>query len=321
MKKEQDIEVNQSSSSGGEEDIKENTTNHARAWIAVLVVVLVVLAAGGFFGWRAYDSHRMSVAQSDCSVALNDAKTARRSHDSYAEGEASDAMAIDVKQLKDKGTHDALARALERQVPALSCSAVDCGALEGQTTANAKGAAWYRTQTGVLKTRVKAVLDSRTDLLVDQAKALLKSSDGKVADNETREALAKAIDARDEKAIASATKQVNDSVAAKRKADEEAKARAEAEAAAAAAAQAQAAQAAQNTVPSYTPSYSTGGGSQSYQQSAPSTPAPATGQGSGTGSGSGSSGDDGWINPPSNSLPPDQQCLVFGCPPGYEFKG
>ena len=85
-----------------------------------------------------------------------------------------------------------------------------------------------------LKTATKAVTDSKLDKTVDDANALYKETDGRVADDKTREILLKAVKARDTDAIAKAVKEVNESKAAKEKADAEAKARAEQEAAAAA---------------------------------------------------------------------------------------
>ena len=85
---------------------------------------------------------------------------------------------------------------------------------------------------------VKAVEVSRLDKTVDDAEALYKATDGKVQDDKTRDALTKAVKSRDAAAIAKAVKAVNDSKAAKEKADAEAKAKAEQEAQAQAAADA-----------------------------------------------------------------------------------
>ena len=82
-----------------------------------------------------------------------------------------------------------------------------------------------------LKTATKAVTDSKLDKTVDDANALYKETDGRVADDKTREILLKAVKARDTDAIAKAVKEVNESKAAKEKADAEAKAKAEQEAA------------------------------------------------------------------------------------------
>lgn len=129
-------------------------------------------------------------------------------------------------------------------------------------------AAWYEKHAGSLKKAVDAVNDSKLAKTIDTAKTLLESSNGNVQDDKTREELSKAIEAKDEAAIAKASKAVNDSIAAKQKADEEAKAKAQAEAdaKAAAAANAQTQQQQYNyqqsqPQQSWTPSYPYGGGS------------------------------------------------------------
>ena len=102
-----------------------------------------------------------------------------------------------------------------------------------------------------LKTATKAVTDSKLDKTVDDADALYKETAGKVADDKTRETLLKAVKARDAEAIAKAVKAVNDSKAAKEKADAEAKAKAEQEAAAQQAQASQSQSAPQRQTPSY----------------------------------------------------------------------
>ena len=91
------------------------------------------------------------------------------------------------------------------------------------------------------------------------ADGLYKATEGNVQNEKTREALKQAIAKRDAGAIAKAVKSVNDSKAAKEKADAEAKAKAEqeaqAQAAAEAAAQAQTQQSYSAPQQSYTPSY------------------------------------------------------------------
>ena len=78
-----------------------------------------------------------------------------------------------------------------------------------------------------LKAATKAVADSKLDKTVDDANALYKQTDGRVADDKTRETLLKAVKTRDADAIAKAVKEVNESKTAKEKADAEAKAKAE----------------------------------------------------------------------------------------------
>ena len=136
---------------------------------------------------------------------------------------------------------------------------------------------------------MKAVETSKLDKTVDDANALYKETDGKVADDKTRASLLDAIKKRDAAAIARAVKAVNESKAAKEQADAEAKARAEQEAAAAAAATQQA-QALQSQTYSGDGSYSNRGYSHSDASPAgsggsASSPSQSNGGGSSAGSG------------------------------------
>ena len=149
--------------------------------------------------------------------------------------------------------------------------------------ANATDADEANAQVKALDAALKAVRDSRLAKELDTAKSqlrqgidgagqTLKDTDGKVADNATRDSLAKAIDEANDtlsrKGVAdpktytdakakldAAVRQVTDSKAAKEQADAEAAAQAQAQAA-----QAQAAQAAQSQS-SYSQSYNRYGGS------------------------------------------------------------
>ncbi|MFQ6206159.1 molecular chaperone [Bifidobacterium dentium] len=195
-------------------------------------------------------------------------------------------------QVADPKTLDALDRLLDAKTTAIkgSCAPDAATSDVDRTTAALRGTTKeLRNRLADLKTATKAVTDSKLDRTVDDAEALYKQSDGKVADDKTRETLLKAVRARDAEAIAKAVQEVNESKAAKEQADAEAKARAEQEAAAQ---QAQASQS-QSAPQRQTPSYS--GGSQSQGSS---------GSGSGTvrrpssgGSSSSSSADTGGASP------------------------
>lgn len=80
-----------------------------------------------------------------------------------------------------------------------------------------------------MESAVRAVESSKLDKTVADADGLYSSTDGKVQDEKTREALKQAIAKRDADAIAKAVKAVNDSKAAKDRADAEAAAKAQAE--------------------------------------------------------------------------------------------
>ena len=181
-------------------------------------------------------------------------------------------------QVADPKTLDALNRLLDAKTTTIKGScAPDAAAsdVDRATEALRRTTKELKNRLTDLKTATKAVTDSKLDKTVDDANALYKETDGRVADDKTREILLKAVKARDTDAIAKAVKEVNESKAAKEKADAEAKAKAEQEAAAAAAAQQQAQASQSQSAPQrQTPSYS--GGSQSQSQG-------SSGSGSGTG--------------------------------------
>ena len=197
-------------------------------------------------------------------------------------GDAADAAAVKAEQVKDSKTVESLGKELKASAPEYEgCVADGKDGLETAIDELDDAAAWYEKHTGSLKKAVDAVNDSKLAKTIDTAKTLLESSNGNVQDDKTREELSKAIEAKDEAAIAKASKAVNDSIAAKRKADEEAKAKAQAEADAKAAEEAAAAANAQTQQQQY-----------NYQQSQPQqswTPSYPYGGGS-TGGGSGTTG-------------------------------
>ena len=148
-------------------------------------------------------------------------------------------------QVADPKTLDALNRLLDAKTTTIKGScAPDAAASDVDRTTKAlrRTTKELKNRLTDLKTAAKAVTDSKLDKTVDDANALYKQTDGKVADDKTRASLLDAIKKRDADAIAKAVKEVNESKMAKEKADAEAKAKAEQEAAAAAAQQAQASQ-------------------------------------------------------------------------------
>ena len=173
-------------------------------------------------------------------------------------------------QVADPKTLDALDRLLDAKTTTIkgSCAPDAATSDVDRTTAALRGTTKeLRNRLADLKTATKAVTDSKLDKTVDDADALYKETDGKVADDKTRETLLKAVRARDAEAIAKAVQEVNESKAAKEQADAEAKARAEQEAAAQ---QAQASQS-QSAPQRQTPSYSGGSQSQGSSGSGPGT--------------------------------------------------
>ena len=252
-----------------------------KAVIAVAsVAVVAVLAGGGYLGWKAYTGHQLAEARQACVEASESYRKAVNGYSTLVNGDAATASQITAKQVADAKTVDALAAALKATEPkVVACAADDRAGYESKTGLIEKNTGWYGKHAKSLENAVRAVNDSKLAKTVSDAERLLNDSDGKVQDASTRDELSKAIKAKDADAIASASKKVNDSMAAKTKADEEAQRKAEEEQAAQAAAEAAAAaQQAQSyaqqsySAPqqSYTPSYS--GGSTSGGGSGSSTP-------------------------------------------------
>ena len=252
--------------------------------IGVAAVAAIALVAGGVCGYRAYENHRVSMAREACQSAVTDLGKTVKSYKALLGADATTAaLETDAASVRDAKTLDALRKAAGVETPGM----VKCDA-SGKTGLDEAAAKADKTTKGVkadakaLESAVKAVESSKLDKTVADADGLYKATEGNVQDEKTREALKQAIAKRDAGAIAKAVKSVNDSKAAKEKADSEAKAKAEqeaqAQAAAEAAAQAQTQQSYSAPRQSYTPSYSAP--QQSY------TPSYSGGSTSGGGSGS-----------------------------------
>lgn len=244
--------------------------------IGVAAVAAVALVAGGVCGYRAYENHRVSMARQACQSAVTDLNKAVKSYKALLGADATTAaLKTDATSVKDAKTLDALKQAAGAETPAMvKCDASDKIGLDAAAAKADKAAKGVKADAKALESAVKAVESSKLDKTVADADGLYKATEGNVQDEKTREALKQAIAKRDAGAIAKAVKSVNDSKAAKEKADAEAKAKAEqeaqAQAAAEAAAQAQAQQSYSAPRQSYTPSYS--GGSTSGGGSGSSVP-------------------------------------------------
>lgn len=240
-------------------------------WLLPLVaaVCAVILVVAGIIGWNAYSGAKLAEAKEACATAADTVRNNANEYNALLNGDAADAAAVKAEQVKDSKTVESLGKELKAMAPEYEgCVADGKDGLETAIDELDDAAAWYEKHAGSLKKAVDAVNDSKLAKTIDTAKTLLESSNGNVQDDKTREELSKAIEAKDEAAIAKASKAVNDSIAAKQKADEEAKAKAQAEAdaKAAAAANAQTQQQQYNyqqsqPQQSWTPSYSYGGGS------------------------------------------------------------
>ena len=236
------------------------TVRRRPKWLAPVAAgcVLVLLAVGGVAGYRVWSARELAEAKEACAVAADGARGAANDYNAVVNGQAADASAVTVDQVKDTRTVDALAKALKTTAPEYEgCVAGSKAGLDEATSKLDRQAAWYKTHAASLGKAVKAVESSRLDRTVEDAEKLLADSKGRVADEKTRSMLEQAIKDRDADAIGEAVNAVDGSVKAKAKADADAKARREAEekaqaeqeaqaAADAAAAQAQAQQQAQS---------------------------------------------------------------------------
>ena len=268
----------------------EKKKPHRRRAVVITVVALALLAAGGI-AWKTHTDRLMAEARADCAAKSERLHVATTAYNALLDDQAASMAKTDVKSVKDAKTLDVLSKAMMSSTPkAVSCKADSRDAVVTATKAVTANTAWYKAHTKSLNGLVKAVETSKLDKTVDDADALYKETDGKVADGKTRASLLDAIKKRDADAIAKAVKEVNESKAAKEQSDAEAKARAEQEAAAAAAAQQQA-QASQSQTYSGGGSYSNRGYSHSGASPAgsggsASSPSQSNGGGSSAGSGS-----------------------------------
>lgn len=235
----------------------------------VAIVMAASLIAVSWMGLQIKNRHAAAMRQEAHGTAISacdSAEATRRTIQSDLDRTTAKASKLlkDTSrgQVADPKTLDALNRLLGAKTTTISGSCASDAAtsdLDRTTASLRRTTKELKNRLTDLKTAAKAVTDSKLDKTVDDANALYKQTDGKVADDKTRETLLKAVKTRDVDAIAKAVKEVNESKTAKEKADAEAKAKAEQEAAAAAAAQQQAQASQSQSAPQrQTPSYSQG---------------------------------------------------------------
>ena len=249
------------------------------AKLTAVIVAVVVVALAGIGGGYAYWTHHEGNAYHEAVAQAENADKAL----SKAVDEAT-ATTYKADQLKEPKLLDKLDAAISKAkalkgIPDDAPSEWLAWRLASARKANVTDADEANAQAKALNAALKAVRDSKLAKELDGAKSQLKQgidgasqtlrdTDGKVADNATRDSLKKAIDeanntlskkgVTDPKAytdakakLDAAVRQVTDSKAAKEQADAEA----------AAQAQAQAAQAAAQSQRSYSQSYNRYGGS------------------------------------------------------------
>ena len=238
---------------------KTKKPHRGRAVAIIAVAVIALLAAGGIV-WKTHTDRLMAEAKADCAAASERLHVATTAYNALLNGKAASMAKTDVKSVKDAKTLDVLSKAMKASTPkTVSCKADSRDAVVTATKAITANTAWYWTHGKSLNRLVNAVETSKLDKTVDDANALYKQTDGKVADDKTRASLLDAIKKRDADAIAKAVKEVNESKTAREKADAEAAAKAKAEQEAAAQAAAAAAAQSQRQAQSYTPSYTNAG--------------------------------------------------------------
>ena len=235
-------------------------------WLLPLIAAIcaVVLVVAGIIGWNAYSGAKLAEAKEACVTAADTVRNNANEYNALLNGDAADAAAVKAEQVKDSKTVESLGKELKASAPEYEgCVAENAQGLDAATVKLNEQADWYETHEKSLSKAVRAVIeskaakrldDAKTNLTakLDEASKLLADSDGKVADNATRDALSNAIDAANglkdgndpakidgaRKTLEDAINGVNASVQAKTDADAQA---------AAAAAQAQAQAQAQST--------------------------------------------------------------------------
>ena len=231
-------------------------------WLLPLIAAIcaVVLVVAGIIGWNTYSGAKLAQAKETCAAAADTVRNNANEYNALLNGDAADAAAVKAEQVKDSKTVESLGKELKAMAPEYEgCVAENAQGLDAATVKLNEQADWYETHEKSLSKAVRAVAESKaakrldaakTNLTakLDEASKLLADSDGKVADNATRDALSNAIDTANglkdgndpakidgaRKTLEDAINGVNASVQAKTDAD------AQAAAAAAAAAQAQA---------------------------------------------------------------------------------
>ena len=278
-------------------------------WLLPLIAAIcaVVLVVAGIVGWNAYSGAKLAQAKETCAAAADTVRNNANEYNALLNGDAADAAAVKAEQVEDSKTVESLGKELKAMAPEYEgCVAEDAQGLDAATVKLNEQADWYGTHEKSLSKAVRAVAESKaakrletakTNLTakLDEASRLLADSDGKVADNATRDALSNAIDAANglkdgndpakidgaRKTVEDAINGVNASVQAKTDADAQA---------AAAAAQAQAqAQSAYNGGSSYSGgAYRRTEGSASGSNTYRGTTSGGTGSTSGSGPAGGS---------------------------------
>lgn len=209
MKTEQETETNTPPPTNGETAAVEESRRVRPKWLVPLVAGLcaAALVVAGGIGWKIWSDRRLAEAKAACATASDAARGAMNDWNTLVNGDAADLLEVKADQVKDAKTIDALKTALDVEAPEYEgCVADGKDGLETAIDELDDAAAWYEKHTGSLKKAVDAVNDSKLAKTIDTAKTLLESSNGNVQDDKTREELSKAIEAKNEAAIAKASR-------------------------------------------------------------------------------------------------------------------
>ena len=221
---------------------------HPKWLVPVVVAVVVMVVVAGLVGWRVVENRRHDAALDSCSRAVKTLK-GKTGPDRLAQYR--EAAGIKTDQVKDAKTVVAMARSVKdaegiRQqtirckasmsIGDLNAAADQAGEIDGRYAAVARAArAVIASRDAKALDDAKAALDAKKD----EASKLLGDSDGKVADNATRDNLQTAINQAgqvkgDEAkayqdaagSLQTAIDRVNESMQAKSQADQQAAAQA-----------------------------------------------------------------------------------------------
>ena len=178
-------------------------------WLLPLIAAIcaVVLVVAGIIGWNTYSGAKLAQAKETCATAADTVRNNANEYNALLNGDAADAAAVKAEQVEDSKTVESLGKELKAMAPEYEgCVAEDAQGLDAATVKLTEQADWYGTHEKSLSKAVRAVTESKaakrletakTNLTakLDEASRLLADSDGKVADNATRDALSNAIDA------------------------------------------------------------------------------------------------------------------------------
>ncbi len=188
-------------------NVEDNQLKRGMMPPLIAAVCAVILVAAGIVGWNAYSGAKLAEAKEACAAAADTVRNNANEYNALLNGDAADAAAVKAEQVEDSKTVESLGKELKSSAPEYEgCVAEDAQGLDAATVKLNEQADWYETHEKSLSKAVRAVAeskaakrldDAKTNLTakLDEASRLLADSDGKVADNATRDALSNAIDA------------------------------------------------------------------------------------------------------------------------------